>query len=320
MVRAEGESTRAPVSVVVPNYDGAHFLRDCLASLLRQTCAPAEVIVVDDASTDGSAEMAEREFPSARLIRLGANRGFAHAANVGIAAARSDLVALLNNDAIADPSWLEELTAALARHPEAGAAASKIVHTDDGATLLSAGDLFRRTGVPDSRGVWERDTGQYDDEVEVFGACGAACVFRRAMLEELGGFDERFFMYCEDVDLAFRAQRQGYRCVYAPRAVVRHRLSATGGGVLASYYCGRNFVLLLAKDVPGVAWRRYAGMFMLTQLKLALNALRHIREPAARARLRGQVAGWLLAPRFALERRRAGPRRVSEQYLLGLLS
>jgi GT2 family glycosyltransferase len=168
--------------------------------------------------------------------------------------------------------------------------------------------------------VWERDAGQFDDEVEVFGACGAACAYRRRMLDEIGTFDERFFMYCEDVDLAFRAQLRGFRCIYAPRAVVRHRLSATGGGVLASYHCGRNFVWLLAKDVPGVAWQRYAARFLMSQIRFALGALWHIREPAARARLRGQLVGFLLAPRFALERRNATPPSVSEGYVLGLLS
>jgi GT2 family glycosyltransferase len=307
-------------SIIVPNYNGAPFLGDCLRSLERQTFVDAEVIVVDDASPDGSAEIVPNEFPSLRLIRLGRNGGFARAVNIGIAAARGEFVALLNNDAVADAGWLGELIGALERHPEAGSAASKILLADDDSTLVSAGDVYRRAGVPNSRGVWERDSGQYDDETEVFGACGAACAYRRAVLDEIGGFDERFFMYCEDVDLAFRAQLRGYRCIYAPRAVVRHRLSATGGGVLASYHCGRNFVWLLAKDVPGVAWRRYALRFLLTQLALAVEALRHAREPAARARLRGQMAGWISAPRLALERRRAAPARVTERELLGLLS
>jgi GT2 family glycosyltransferase len=311
---------RPSASVIVPNYNGALFLRECLESLLRQAFADFEVIVVDDASPDGSAEIVAGEFPTMRLIRLERNGGFAHAVNVGIAAARGEYVALLNNDAVADPGWLGALVETLRSHPEAGSAASKILLADGGNTLLSAGDIYRRAGVPDSRGVWEHDDGQYDDETEVFGACGAGCAYRRTMLDEIGGFDERFYMYCEDVDLAFRAQVRGFRCTYTPRAIVRHRLSATGGGALASYQCGRNFVWLLAKDVPGIAWRRYAARFVLTQLALTIDALRHIREPAARARLRGQISGWVWAPRLALERRRAAAPRVSDRYLLGLLS
>jgi GT2 family glycosyltransferase len=308
------------VSVVVPNYNGAPFLEACLRSLAAQSITGAEVIVVDDGSSDGSSDIVVNSFPTMRLIRLARNQGFARAVNIGIAAASGEVIALLNNDATADPGWLAEMVGALQRHPEAGSVASKILHADAADTVVSAGDVFRRAGVPNSRGVWERDAGQFDDEVEVFGACGAACAYRRRMLDEIGTFDERFFMYCEDVDLAFRAQLRGFRCIYAPRAVVRHRLSATGGGVLASYHCGRNFVWLLAKDVPGVAWQRYAARFLMSQIRFALGALWHIREPAARARLRGQLVGFLLAPRFALERRNATPPSVSEGYVLGLLS
>ncbi|MBM2809289.1 MAG: glycosyl transferase, family 2 [Chloroflexi bacterium] len=141
------------------------------------------------------------------------------------------------------------------------------------------------------------------------------------MLDEIGFFDERFYMYCEDVDLSFRAQRAGYRCVYAPRAVVRHRLSATGGGVLASYQCGRNFIWLLALDVPGMAWRRYGARFVRMQARLAIDALCHFRESSARARLRGQIGGLLTAPRLLAERRRSvANQRVSDAYVLGLLT
>jgi GT2 family glycosyltransferase len=307
------------VSVIVPNYNGAGLLRDCLGSVARQTYPGVEAIVVDDGSTDESVAIVHDEFPAMTLVQRPRNGGFARAVNAGIHAARGDIVALLNNDAIAEPTWLAELVDALDRHPEAGSVASKIL-LPDGRTVASAGDIFCRRGVPNGRGVWELDVGQFDDEVPVFGACGAACAYRRTMLDEVGLLDERFFMYCEDVDLAFRAQRRGFGCVYAPRAVVRHRVSATGGGVLASYQCGRNFVWLLAKDVPGVAWRRDAPRFLLTQLALAVAALRHFREPAARARLRGQIVGCLAVPQLVLERRRDVAPRVSDHYLLGLLT
>ncbi len=307
------------VSVIVPNYNGAALLRDCLQSVRRQSYPELEPIVVDDGSSDGSAEIVRCEFPEVRLVRLARNGGFARAVNAGIRAARGEIVALLNNDAVAEPTWIAELVGALERHPEAGSAASKILLTD-GSTVASAGDIFCRSGVPNSRGVWERDIGQFDTEVEVFGACGAACAYRRSMLDEVGLLDERFYMYCEDVDLAFRAQRRGYRCIYTPRAIVRHRLSATGGGILASYQCGRNFVWLLMRDVPGIAWRRHGHRFVMTQLALAFAALRHIREPAARARLRGQLAGCGAVLRLLRERREMGNATVPDSYLLGLLT
>jgi len=259
------------------------------------------------------------EFPDFLLARLPTNRGFAYAANAGLRLARGSITCLLNNDAVAEARWVEELVAALQRHPEAGSAASKILLRDQKDTINSAGDLFLRSGVPNSRGVWELDRGQYDEEVEVFGACAAAAAYQGSMLDEIGLFDERLFMYCEDVDLALRAQVAGYPCIYAPRAVVWHRLSASAGGDLASFQCGRNFILLLARDVPSCVWRDEWPNIVATQVGLAASALRHVREPAARARLRGMAAGLLNAPSFVAERSRLMEnRRVSDQYLAGL--
>lgn len=309
------------ISVVIPNWNGGDFLRLCLRSVERQTYQPIELIVVDDASTDDSPSIVASEFPAASLVRFSSNRGFAHAANVGMRRARGSIVALLNNDAVADETWIEELAAALDRNPQAGSAASKMLLWDRPGVINSAGDVFRRAGVPDNRGAWEEDRGQYDEEVEVFGACAGAVAYRRSMLEDVGLFDERFYMYCEDVDLAFRAQMAGYRCVYAPRAVVRHRLSASGGGPLASYQCGRNFVWLLARDLPGSAWRRYWRDIVGAQLRLAVHSLRHAREPAARARLWGQIVGVLSAPTMMRQRRvLARKRRANDAYVLDLLT
>jgi GT2 family glycosyltransferase len=157
--------------------------------------------------------------------------------------------------------------------------------------LHSAGDFYRVDGTPGNRGVWEKDCGQYDDARGVFGACGGAAAYRRAMLEEIGPFDESLGSYCEDVDLNWRARLAGSDCVYAPRAVVYHRLSATGGGPLASYYVGRNFIWVLAKDYPAELWNKYWRRILLAQWRISWEALKSIRGGAARARLRGQVAG-----------------------------
>jgi len=309
------------VTVVVPNWNGEGLLRDCLQSVCNQSYRPLQCILVDDGSTDGSPDLVAAEFPGVRLARLPGNTGFAHAANTGMRLAEGDVIALLNNDAVAEPTWVEELVASLARHPRAGSAASKMLLWDPPDTLNSAGDLVRRSGLPDSRGVWEANHGQYDCEEEVFGACGGAVAYRRRMLDEIGLYDERFYMYCEDVDLAFRAQYAGYRCVYAPRAVVRHRLSASGGGTLASYHVGRNVVWLLARDMPTLAWRRHWPLILGAQLRQASRTLLHLREPAARARLRGQLWGMVSAPVMARERRALdATRRVSEAYLVSLLT
>ena len=290
-------------SVIIPNWNGARFLPTCLEALRRQTYADREVIVVDNASKDGSCTLVSDRYPEVALVPLARNAGFAGGVNAGIRAARGEIVALLNNDTEADARWLEELVSALDRHPQAGSAASKILLFDKRDTFHSAGDAFRTDGLPANRGVWQRDVGQYDREEYVFGGCGGAVAYRRRMLEEIGLFDEAFFFNCEDVDMAWRAQLAGRLCVYAPKAIVYHALSATGGGVTASYYTGRNTLWVLAKDVPGPLLRRHWRAMLRAQLRIAWDAARNWRGAAARARLRGQLAGLLTMPRLLACRR-----------------
>lgn len=309
------------VSVIVPNWNGERHLPACLDSLCRQTYDHREVIVVDNASSDGSVALVKKGYPQVKILRLPVNRGFAGGANEGIRAAQGDVIALLNNDAEADPNWLAELVAALSQHPEAGMAASKMLLYDRRDVINSAGDFYGSDGVPGNRGVWQRDSGQYQREEWVFGPCGGAAAYRRMLLDQVGLLDEAFFFSVEDVDLAWRAQLAGYRCIYVPRAVVYHKLSATGGGPTASYYCGRNFIYVLAKDMPGSLLRKHWPAMVRAQLRLAWESLRHFREAAARARLRGQLTGLLHVPRLLKARREVqASKRVSDEYLETILS
>lgn len=305
-------------SVVIPNWNGARFLPTCLAALARQTYPCIEVIVADNASTDGSQALLRERYPAVTLLALPQNLGFTGACNAGIAAARGNYIALLNNDTEADPRWLERLVGALDRFPAYDFAASKLLLFDRRDHIHSAGDYYGMNGVPGNRGVWQRDRGQYDVMEEVFGPCAGAAAYRRAALEALaeGGkvFDEDLVMYCEDVDLNLRARLRGVRTVYVPRAVVYHKLSATGGGALASYYCGRNFVLVWAKNMPEQLVRRHWPALVRAQLGFALTALLHVREPAARARLRGQLDSLRALPRF-LRKRRPSSAHVAEAAL-----
>ena len=307
-------------SVVIPNWNGARYLPVCLQALRRQSYAPLETIVVDNASGDDSRALLQRDFPEVRVLALSENRGFAGGVNAGIPAARGEIVALLNNDTEAEPQWLAELVAALQAHPEAGAAVGKLKLFDRRDTIQSAGDGFRTDGIPVMRGVWQRDEGQYEREEFVFGGCGGAVAYRRAMLEHIGLLDEDLYFSCEDVDLAWRAQLAGWRCIYAPRAVVYHCLSATGGGVTSSYYTGRNTLWVIARDIPGPILRRHWREIARSQLRITADALRAWRGKAARARLRGQMAGLLGLPRILRQRRtlQAG-RRADLAYLESLL-
>ena len=309
------------ISVIIPNWNGASYLPTCLDSLLRQSYPNFEVMVVDNGSTDGSLELLERDYPEVKVVALLENRGFAGGVNAGIREVQGEILAVFNNDAEADPRWLEELAKALARHPEAGMATPKVLLLDERDVINSAGDFYGVDGVPGNRGVWQRDEGQFDREEYVFGAAGVAAAYRRAMLDDVGLFDEDFFSFCEDVDLAWRAQLARWKCVYVPKAVVYHKLSATGGGRIASYYCGRNFIYVIAKNYPTTLLRKHWWRIVCAQIDIAWKALRAWRGEAARARLRGQLAGlWGLPKMLAKRRAVQASKRVSDEYLESILT
>jgi GT2 family glycosyltransferase len=309
------------VSLVIPTYNGAHLMGPCLDAIAGQTRRPDETIVVDDASTDGTADLLRERYPWVRVLRLETNRGFVGAVNHGIEHATGEVIALLNNDTEAEPGWLAALVAPLEEEPGVGFCASKMLLFDRRDHLQAAGDGYSTGGVPVNRGAWTRDDGRYDQPEDVFGASGGAAAYRAEMLRAIGTFDPWLVSYLEDTDLNWRAQLRGYRCRYVPQARVYHQVSASGGGIRPSYYCGRNFLLVLASDVPGPLLRRHWRDVLREQGAIVLEALRHAREPAARARLRGLLAGLRDLPR-ALRRRRhiQATRTVSIEHLDSLLT
>ena len=285
------------ISVVIPTWNGLKHLPVCFEALRRQTLSPYEVFLVDNASQDDTIAFTQREFPEIKIIALPTNLRFAGACNAGMRAATGEAIALLNNDTEADEHWLENVAKTFIAHPEAGFVASKLRLFDQRDKLHSAGDFYSLRGVPGNRGVWQRDEGQFDQDY-VFGACGAASVYRRSMLDQIGLLDETFEFSCEDVDISWRAQLAGYKCAFAKDAIVYHKVSATGGGTLNSYYDGRNFIWLLAKDVPGKILRANFGAIVGQQLHITWDALKAWRGEAARMRLKGQVAGMLGLPKM----------------------
>ena len=189
-------------------------------------------------------------YPEVHLLALERNLGLTGGNNIGFEAAGGEILISLNNDTEAHPRFVEALVTALIEHAEAGMAAAKMLLFDRRDHIHSAGDGYGQDGIPFNRGVWQRDEGHFDEPGWIFGGCGGAVAYRRDMLDEIGMFDESFFMYCEDVDLNWRAQLAGWRCWYAPQAVVYHKLSATGGGPIASYYTGRNTLWVVARTIP----------------------------------------------------------------------
>jgi GT2 family glycosyltransferase len=309
------------LSIIIPHYNGCHHLLPCFNALRGQTYPYLEIILADNGSSDDSVALTRRDFPEVKVLEIGRNLGFAGAVNRAIAQAQGEVIVPLNNDTEVAPGWAQALVDTLEAHPEAGIVACKMLLFDRRDMLHSAGDGFGVDGIPINRGVWQKDTGQFDRDVYIFGGCGGAVAYRRAMLEEIGLFDEELFMYLEDVDLNWRAQLAGYRVIFAPQAVVYHQLSATGGGVIASFYTGRNTLFILAKDLPGSIFRRHWPAIVGAQLKIAADALRAWRGEAARARLRGQLAGLWGLPRWLGKRKLIQQKkRVDDAYLESLLT
>lgn len=297
------------VAVIVVNWNGRAYLEKCLAALRVQTYRWFEIVLVDNASTDDSVAWVRSAFPEVTVIQLDHNAGFAAANNAGIRATRSDYVALINNDAYAEPEWLTKSIEVAEQHPAAGAVAAKLVFARDPTRINAGGLALDWAGF-----CWEWRGGELDDPaesevVECFGPSGAAALYRRAMLDEIGLFDEDFFAYAEDADLNWRALRAGWQCLYAPAARVHHVTSATAGegSRFKNYLLGRNKVWLLVKNVPTgkyLAWWPVLIGYDAAAVIWGLIARRDTAALAGRlAALRGLRGMW--------RKRRASPTRTT---------
>ncbi len=217
------------ITVIVVNLNRVNLLRNCLASLSRQTLPPEAIIVVDNASTDSSRDMVAREFPHVQLLPLSSNHGFCAANNRGIALARTEFIALLNNDATAEPGWLADLHAEAQSNPRVGMVASKILVAGRPGIIDKVGHGIYFDGQNRGRGSGEPDHGQYDHLTDILWPDGCAALYRRDMLTEIGGFEESFFAYADDAELGLRARSAGWLARFAPTAVVHHERGATLG-------------------------------------------------------------------------------------------
>jgi GT2 family glycosyltransferase len=286
------------VSVVIPCWNGRRWLPGCLGSLADQQLPPTEVIVVDNGSQDGSLAYLGDEHPDVRVLALGINTGFAHAVNRGIAAARGELVALVNTDVELEPDWLARMSAAARDDGQVAAVACKMLSLHDRRAIYDAGDVLRRDGACVQRGRFERDDGRFDQPEEVFGACAGAALYRRDALLAVGGFDERYFAYLEDVDLALALRRAGWRCRYVP-AVALHAGEGSPPQQPGAhhFYVQRNTLLLVANAFP-LRWLPLVAYRQASWLREA------VRERRLAVHLRACVAAAALVPGVLRERRR----------------
>jgi len=291
-----------------------------LGLLEKQTLENVKILLVDNGSSDGSVAYVREHFPEVKVIALRENRGFAGGNNVGIRATDSEYTALLNNDAQPQPHWLEALAHALEAHPEVGFCASKMLCAHDPRVIDTAGDVFYDYGAGGKRGMDQLDGPRFLQTEYVFGACAGAAIYRRAMLQDIGLFDEDFFLYAEDIDLSFRAQLRGYKCLFVPRARVYHHVAATAGwgSRLSAYYSRRNMLYVLLKDLPtSLLLRHFASMlfyFLAGDLVFALAGYAGAVVQARRDNLK--MARKMMAKRRGIQ----STRRVSDAYIESILT
>ncbi len=271
MTDGRGYGTRATestVTVVIVNWNSGELLRRCLDGLSRQTRRPEQVIVADNGSNDGSADGLADNYPGVEVLRLQGNLGFAAANNRAVAQAATRWVALLNPDALPEPGWIEALMRAAEENGEFSLFASRLLLADDPRRLDGTGDVYYTNGLAARRdhGRLARDRGVIREEV--FSPCAAAALYPIEAFRHHGGFDESYFCYFEDVDLAFRLRLAGHRCLYVPDAVVRHVGSALTGfrSEFTLYHGHRNLVWTFFKDMPTPLLLLYLPQHVLMNL------------------------------------------------------
>jgi GT2 family glycosyltransferase len=259
----------APVAVIIVNWNSGELLERCLASVQAQSLAPREVVVVDNGSTDGSATGVEQTNPRVRVLRLSANVGFAAANNAAVAdVPDAEWIALLNADAFAEWTWLAALMEAARSRPEYSFFASRLLSASAPDRLDGTGDVYYASGWASRRDHGRPAAATGLEMGEVFSPCAAAALYRKDAFLRAGGFDEAYFCYFEDVDLAFRLRLLGHRCLYVPQSVVRHLGSAVTGrnSDFTVYHGHRNLVWTYVKNMPSPLFLAYLPQHVLLNL------------------------------------------------------
>lgn len=240
------------VTVVIPNYNGIQYIRGCMDSLRLQEGEPFDTLVIDNASKDGSLEVLQQEYQEARVIALSENTGFCYAVNLGIRESKTPYVILLNNDTAVKQGFIKALVEAIEEAEDIFSVSSMMLSIEDESIIDDAGDGYCALGWAYARGKGRPADG-YNERAEIFAACGGAAIYRKTIIEEIGGFDENHFAYLEDIDIGYRARIYGYRNLYEPGAKVIHAGSATSGSRYNEFktrLCSANNAYLIGKNMP----------------------------------------------------------------------
>jgi len=240
------------VSIIIPNYNGLKFIKGCLDSLAIQLFQDVEIIIVDNASQDGSYEYIYENYPQIKLLSLKENYGFSKAVNEGIKASNCEYVVLLNNDTEVDEFWLGNLVMCIEQDEKIFSCCSKMIQFSDRNKIDDAGDEYTILGWAYKRGDGDV-LNKYNKSDRIFSSCAGAAIYRRKLFEEIGYFDEEFFAYMEDVDISYRANIHGYKNVYCCNAFVYHIGSATSGSKYNSFkvrLAARNNIYVFLKNMP----------------------------------------------------------------------
>lgn len=242
----------AKVTVIIPNFNGLVYLEGCFRALMDQTYKDFQVILVDNGSTDGSAQWTCEHYPCVQVIRLSENFGFCKAVNEGIRASKTPYVLLLNNDTEVEANFLKEMVAGMRRHPRAFSGASRMLKFHERDRIDDAGNYYCALGWAFARGKG-KPMENYEKEEQIFASCAGAAIYRRGLFEKIGYFDEEHFAYLEDTDVGYRARIHGYENWYFPKAKVYHVGSGTSGSRYNQFkirYSSRNNIYLIYKNMP----------------------------------------------------------------------
>ena len=284
----------ATVTIIIPSFNGQHLLAECLPAVMSQSYSDFDVIVIDNGSDDGTVIWLKNEFPQVHIIENKVNKGFSAAVNQGIEGSKTPYICTLNNDVVVEADWIQNLVNATAADPEVGMCASKLLFFHKPSIINSSGICVDRAGI-----VWDREGGtdesqRLDEALGVFGPCAGAALYRRDMLDKIGLFDEEYFAYFEDVDLAWRARATGWKCAYVDTAIGYHHHSATSvnGSRFKDFQLGKNKVRLILKNYPFNTLWWYIPILLIYDI-MAVGYQLAVHKTFQT--LRGRWVGWLHA-------------------------